>query len=218
MTQAIDVTLDAVIYVVEDYLPARTATARLLRAARYTVETYGTAGEFLAAARSDKPGCVVLDVRLPDLDGLQLQEMLSSSDDALPIIFVTGYGDIPMSVRAIKSGAADFLTKPFRSTVLLGAITKALARDAENRAKRERQRDDRARFDRLTPREREVFTHLITGQLNKQVAFDLGTSERTIKAHRHNVMEKLEAESVADLVRLGSRLKLDPVPKSQGAP
>ena len=214
MAQAIETTPGApVIHVVDDDRPTRTATARLLRAAGLAAEGYATAAEFLAASPMARPGCVVLDVRLPGLDGLKLQEMLSGTEDALPIIFITGYGDIPMSVRAIKSGAVDFLTKPVRGAVLLEAVSKALARDVDNRAARERMREARARFERLTPREREVFVHLLTGQLNKQVAFDLGTSERTIKAHRHNVFEKLEAGSVADLVRFASTAEHRPLPR-----
>ena len=212
MIQAIETASGAIVHVVDDDPPTRTATARLLRVAGHAVETYATATEFLAGSPGERPGCLVLDVRLPGHDGLQLQEMLFGTDNALPIVFVTGYGDIPMSVRAIKSGAVDFLTKPVCGVVLLDAISKALARDADNRAAREQLREAKARFDRLTPREREVFAHLITGQLNKQVAFDLGTSERTIKAHRHNVLEKLEAGSVADLVRLASMLKIAPSP------
>ena len=218
MAQAIETTsVVPVIHVVDDDLPTRTATARLLRASGLAAEGYATAAEFLAASPMARPGCVVLDVRLPGLDGLKLQDMLSGTEDALPIIFITGYGNIPMSVRAIKSGAVDFLTKPVRGAVLLDAVSRALARDAENRNAREQRLDARARFERLTPREREVFVHLITGQLNKQVAFDLGTSERTIKAHRHNVFEKLEAGSVADLVRFASRLNIAPFPGSKGA-
>ena len=201
-----------VVHVVEDDPATRTALARLLRAAGHGVATYATAADFLGCATfAESPGCLVLDVRLPGADGLELQEVLSGSDGALPIIFVTGYGDIPMSVRAIRSGAVDFLTKPVRGAVLLDAVSRALARDAENRAARQRLRDARARFERLTPRERQVFAHLIAGQLNKQVAFDLGTSERTIKAHRHSVLTKLEAASVADLVRLAAKLSIAPI-------
>jgi FixJ family two-component response regulator len=219
MAQALETAPGApVIHVVEDDLPTRTAIARLLRAAGHAVGTYATAAEFLATAPAEGPGCLVLDVRLPGSNGLELQEMLSADDDALPIIFVTGYGDIPMSVRAIRSGAVDFLTKPVRGAVLLDAVSRALACDAEHRAARERQRDARTRFERLTPREREVFAHLIAGQLNKQVAFDLGTSERTIKAHRHSVLRKLEAGSVADLVRLASNLSIAPVGLASGRP
>jgi FixJ family two-component response regulator len=154
---------------------------------------------------------VLLDVELPGASGLELQEMLARAADVLPVVFVTGHGDIPMSVRAIKAGAVDFLTKPVPGPVLLAAVDQALARDAEERARRAHVREVQARYDRLTPREREVFSHLIAGQLNKQVAFDLGTAERTIKAHRHSIMEKLRAESIADLVRIAAELHIAPV-------
>jgi FixJ family two-component response regulator len=200
----------AVVHVVEDDESARTATARLLRAAGYTVDTHASASAFLDAARSGH-GCVVLDVRLPGMSGLDLQARFVESLDALPIVFVTGQGDIPMSVRAMQSGAVDFLTKPVEADALLDAVSRALARDAQNREKRERVEDARRRYQQLTPREREVFGHLIAGQLNKQVAFDLGTAERTIKAHRHNIMEKLGAASMVDLVRLATELNIQPI-------
>src|SRR5262245_47085448 len=145
------------------------------------------------------------------MSGLDLQARFVGSPDAPPIVFVTGQGDIPMTVRAIQSGAIDFLTKPVQKEALLDAVTRALARDTDNRARRERLQSAQRRYDQLTPREREVFAHLISGQLNKQVAFDLGTAERTIKAHRHNIMEKLGAASMADLVRLGAELHVQPV-------
>jgi FixJ family two-component response regulator len=212
MAHAIDTPAVApVVHVVEDDAPTRTATARLLRMAGHAVETYATAAEFLDAASAENPGCVVLDVRLPGPDGLELQDRLASAGRALPVIFVTGYGDIPMSVRAIKSGAIDFLTKPVRGAVLLDAVARALVSDREERSARAQVDDAMTRFERLTPREREVFAHLIAGQLNKQVAYDLGTSERTIKAHRHSVMEKMEAGSIADLVRLATTLQVAPL-------
>ena len=199
-----------VIHIVEDDESARTATARLLRAAGYAVMTHASAADFLAAPRS-AAGCVVLDVRLPGMSGLDLQARFVDTSDALPIVFVTGQGDIPMSVRAIQSGAIDFLTKPVEKQALLAAVSRALARDADNRARRTRLQSAQRRYDQLTPREREVFAHLISGQLNKQVAFDLGTAERTIKAHRHNIMEKLGATSMVDLVRLAAELNVPPI-------
>jgi FixJ family two-component response regulator len=202
-----------VIHIVEDDESARTATARLLRAAGYTVDTHASAADFLVA-RKAPAGCVVLDVRLPGMSGLDLQAQFVDSPDALPIVFVTGQGDIPMSVRAIQSGAIDFLTKPVQKEALLDAVSRGLARDAENRAKRERLQAAQRRYDQLTPREREVFAHLISGQLNKQVAFDLGTAERTVKAHRHNIMEKLGASSMVDLVRLAVELNVQPFKRS----
>jgi FixJ family two-component response regulator len=200
-----------VVHIVEDDDDARRATARLLSAAGFAVQGYASAAEFLAVMPTTQPGCVVLDVRLPGASGLELHEALTKAADALPVIFVTGHGDIPMSVRAIKAGAVDFLTKPVPRTVLLAAVAQALARDAEERAVRAHARDVQARYERLTPREREVFAHLIAGQLNKQVAFDLGTTERTIKAHRHSIMEKLGAESIADLIRVAAELHIAPV-------
>lgn len=200
----------AVIHVVDDDESVRKATSRLLRAAGYTVETHASATQFLEANRTGH-GCVVLDVGLPDMSGLDLQAKFLDTPAALPIVFVTGKGDIPMSVRAIQSGAVDFLTKPVQQEALLDAISRALARDAENRTKQERLEAARRRYEQLTPREREVFGHLISGQLNKQVAFDLGTAERTIKAHRHNIMEKLGADSMVDLVRLASELNIQPI-------
>ena len=184
--------------------------SRLLRAAGYSVETHASATEFLAANRPFA-GCVVLDVGLPGMSGLDLQARLMDYPDAMPIVFVTGRGDIPMSVRAILSGAVDFLTKPVETESLLAAVSRAVVRDAETRRKRERLQATQRRYEQLTPREREVFGHLISGQLNKQVAYDLGTAERTIKAHRHNLMEKLGAGSMADLVRLAGELNIPPI-------
>lgn len=200
----------AVVHIVEDDASTRMAMSRLLGAAGYAVETHASAAEFLAARR-DAPGCVVLDVGLPDMSGMDLQEMFMHSPDAMPIVFVTGKGDIPMGVRAILSGAVDFLTKPVVTESLLVAVSRAIARDAEARMKRQRLDATRGLYERLTRREREVFGHLISGQLNKQVAFDLGTAERTIKAHRHNIMEKLGAGSMVDLVRLASELNIRPI-------
>ncbi len=200
-----------VVHVVEDDDDTRRATARLLSAAGYAVQTYASAAEFLAQMPIAQPGCLVLDVRLPGTSGLELHEMLARATDVLPVIFVTGHGDIPMSVRAIKGGAVDFLTKPVAGDVLLAAIAQALVRDARQREVRAREREVLTRYERLTPREREVFAHLISGQLNKQVAFDLGTTERTIKAHRHSIMQKLEANSIADLIRVAGDLHIEPV-------
>ena len=200
-----------VVHIVEDDDDARQATARLLRAAGYAVQGYASADEFLAHMPAGRPGCLLLDVQLPGASGLDLHETLTKAADVLPVVFVTGHGDIPMSVRAIKAGAVDFLTKPVPGAVLLEAVAQALARDAETRAARAHVQEVQARFDRLTPREREVFAHLISGQLNKQVAYDLGTAERTIKAHRHNIMEKLGAQSMADLIRIAVELHITPV-------
>ena len=203
--------LTPVVHLVEDDEDTRAATARLLRAAGYAVETYPSASAFLCQRPTTRPGCLVLDVWLPGECGLELQKTLAETGAELPIVFVTGHGDIPMSVRAIKSGAVDFLIKPVRQSTLLDAVAEALAREARERSARERAREARTRYERLTPRERDVFAHLISGQGNKQVAFDLGTAERTIKIHRHNVMQKLEAESIADLIRVATQLQIEPV-------
>lgn len=154
-------------------------------------------------------GCIVLDLNLPGHSGLELQERLLSAENPLPIVFLTGHADVPKSVRAMKAGAVDFLTKPVDVPVLLDAVARAIARDMESRTVRARQSEVRARYNLLTPREREVFAHLISGQLNKQVGFDLGISERTTKIHRHQVLEKMEADSIADLVRMAADLGIE---------
>ncbi|HKC43486.1 MAG TPA: response regulator [Burkholderiales bacterium] len=196
-----------IVHVVDDDDSVRTAVVRLLQAAGYEARGYASAGEFLLG-RSDRnaPGCVVLDVRLPGPSGLDLQEALARLEVPLPIVFLTGHGDIPMSVRAMKAGAVDFLTKPVSREALLAAVRVAVARDADTRAAREGLRGLRARYDSLTPREREVFAGIVAGRLNKQIAADLGTAERTIKAHRAHVMEKMDVASVAELVRLAGQL------------
>jgi FixJ family two-component response regulator len=200
--------LPSVVHVVEDDESVRTALVRLLQAAGHTVIVYASAEEFLSRPRQDVPECAVLDVRMPGQTGLDVQEALVAADDPIPIVFLTGHGDIPMSVQAMRSGAVDFLTKPAKPGALVEAVARALAQGAGVRAEWERQRDLRARYDTLTPREREVFAHVVSGQLNKQIAFDLGAAERTVKAHRHNLMEKLQAQSVADLVRIAHALGL----------
>jgi FixJ family two-component response regulator len=187
------------IYVVDDDASFRGAISRLLRAGGYQVQTFGSATEFLQAAREDAPGCLLLDLQMPGLNGLDLQKELADSDRPLPIVFVTGQGDIPTSVNAMRAGAEDFLTKPVKKEVLFAAVERALAHDAREREQRIHRRELRARFDTLTPREREVLNHVLSGQLNKQIAADLNTSERTIKAHRANLMAKMLVQSVAEL-------------------
>ena len=199
-----------VVHVVEDDESSRTASSRLLRRVGYDVRTYATAAEFLANPPTE-PGCIVLDLRLPGQGGLELQEQLTASENPLPIVFLTGYGSVPRSVRAMKAGAVDFLTKPVHAEALLEAVGRAIARDAEERAIRVRHHEARERYGRLTPREREVFAHLISGQLNKQVGYDLGISERTTKIHRRQVLEKMQADSIADLVRMAADLGVVPV-------
>ena len=191
-----------IIRVVDDDASFRNAISRLVRAGGYAVQTFASAREFLQSARADVPGCVLLDLRMPGPSGLDLQRTLAQSENPLPLVFRTGHGDIPTSVRAVRAGADDFLTKPVQKEVLFPAIERALARDAQEREMRARRRELRARFDALTPREREVLAHVLRGQLNKQIAGDLGASERTIKAHRANLMAKLQVQSVAELAHL----------------
>jgi FixJ family two-component response regulator len=181
--------------------------ARLLRAAGYDVETYDSAGAFLLASPVSAPGCILLDVRMPGTSGLDLQEALAKRDAFLPVIFLTGHGDIPMSVRAIKAGAVDFLTKPVKRDVLLAAVQTALAREAGERKLHEQLREWRARHQSLTAREREVFDRVITGRLNKEIATELGTAERTVKAHRAQVMGKMQVNSLAELVHVADQLR-----------
>jgi FixJ family two-component response regulator len=199
-----------VVHVVDDDELARNGTARLLRVAGFSVRTYASAQDFLTTLEPSAPGCIILDVRLPDKSGLDIQVALAERAVSLPIIFMTGYGQIPDTVRAMQRGAVDFLTKPVDADVLLAAIARALAQDTASRAMRARTDDLRSRYERLTPREREVFVHLIGGQLNKQVASDLQITERTIKLHRANIFEKLEISSMAEMARLAVELGIDP--------
>jgi RNA polymerase sigma factor (sigma-70 family) len=196
-----------IIHVVDDDESFRAALTRLLRAAGYEVQSYPAAGEFLLARPANAPGCLVLDVRMPGPSGLDLQAMFGQRNDTLPIIFLTGHGDIPMSVRAMKAGAVDFLTKPVQRQVLLNAVRNALARDGECRKAREQDGTLRALFETLTPREHAVFTLVAAGKPNKQIAAELGTSERTVKAHRAKVMRKMHVESLAELVHVADQLQ-----------
>jgi FixJ family two-component response regulator len=196
---------DMIVYVVDDDSSIRQALSSLLRSVGLKVETFGSAHEFLRAPRADMPSCLVLDVRLPDGSGLDLPDELRNLDVPLPIIYITGHGTIPMTVRAMKSGALEFLTKPFRDQDLLAAINVALDRDRLARAERGELADARRRVERLTPREREVLGLVVAGKMNKQIAAELGTAEQTVKQHRGRVMRKLQVDSVADLVRLVER-------------
>jgi FixJ family two-component response regulator len=198
------------IYVVDDDEATATGMTRLLGAAGFAVRAHASAAEFLATFKPQGAGCIILDVRLPDVSGLDLQKVIAGRDDPLPIIFLTGHAEVPDSVRAIQRGAIDFLTKPVDPHVLLDAVSRALAKDAIDRRQREREHDARALYERLTPREREVFAHLISGQLNKQVAADLQISVRTIKLHRARIFEKLQMDSIAGLTRLALELRIDP--------
>jgi FixJ family two-component response regulator len=203
---------DAMIFVVDDDASMREALQRLLRSVGLQVTTFASAREFLQHRGADAPGCLVLDVRLPGLSGLDLQHELAAAQLDLPIIFITGYGDIPMTVQAMKAGAVEFLTKPFRDQNLLDAIQQALERDRVARAQRMEMAELRERFDALTPRERDVFGLVVTGLQNKQVAAALGTSAITIKRHRAQVMHKMRVTSLAELVRIADHLGL-PSPK-----
>ncbi len=200
--------LAPVVHVVDDDDAVRTAISRLLSAAGYGVRGYGSAGAMLLAPPPVEPGCIILDYRLPGPNGLQLQEALGKREDHLPVIFLTGHGDIPTTVQAMKAGAVDFLTKPIQRDALLGAVATAVERDAARRKSRVNRAEVRARYQSLTVRERDVFERIVAGRLNKQIAAELGTAERTIKAHRARVMEKMQAGSVAELVHLAEQLQL----------
>jgi two-component system response regulator FixJ len=190
------------IYVVDDDDSMRQAVALLLRTVGYNPIVFARPGDFLAKYDPNVHGCLVLDIRMPEMSGLEIQQQLNRSGAILPVIFITGHGDIPMAVQAMKDGAFDFLTKPFRDQDLLDRINNALKQDAENRAAIDKHADLRRREDSLTPREREVLALIVEGKANKVVAIDLGLSERTVEIHRANVMEKMGARSVAHLVKM----------------
>jgi FixJ family two-component response regulator len=205
-----------VIHVVDDDKSLRTGLSRLLKASGYEVSDYDSAACFLGSIEHSKPGCIVLDVQMPTLGGLQLQEELAKLSHAWPIIFLTGHGDIPTSVLAIKAGAEDFLTKPVSSKTLLAAIDRALLRYESIQKSHDQLSSFKSLIATLTPRESEVFALMVRGKLNKQIAFQLGTSERTIKAHRHMVMQKLSVQSFAEAVAMAERLGLLSRPASVG--
>ena len=207
---------DAIVFVVDDDLSIREAIQSLVSLEGLRVETFASAQDFLRRNRPDLPGCVVLDVELPGLSGLDLQRELAAHGITLPIIFITGYGDIPMSVRAMKAGATEFLTKPFRDQDLLNAIQQALERDRAARQHSSEIAELRERFDVLTSREREVMSLVVAGWLNKQIGFELGISEITVKIHRGRVMGKMGAQSLAELVRMTERLEI-PTAKDRSA-
>jgi FixJ family two-component response regulator len=198
---------DPIVFVVDDDASVRDAVKKLLASVGLRAETFGSAREFLSRKRPETPACLVLDVRLPDLGGLEFQRALAEANVHIPIIFITGHADVPMTVRAMKAGAVEFLTKPFRGQELLGAIQEAIAKDRVAWSERAQMKDLRASYDSLTVREKEVLRLVVSGLLNKQIGAELGTSELTIKTHRGHVMEKMGAESLADLVRTFERLK-----------
>jgi FixJ family two-component response regulator len=204
---------EAMVFVVDDDVGTRESLKNLIRSVGLRVEAFASAQDFLRSTRPDVPGCLVLDVRLPGLSGLDLQKRLAEVEMEIPIVFITGHGDIPMSVRAIKAGAVEFLTKPFRDQELLDAIQQALERDRNAREQRAEIEELRSRYRLLTVREREVMALVVTGLLNKQIAGELGTSEATVKVHRQHVMEKMRAESLATLVRMADRVGIH-TPKS----
>ena len=197
---------DAIVLVVDDDVSVREALGSLIRSAGLRVETFASAQEFLARARADAASCLVLDVRLPGLSGLDLQKRMAELNLETPIVFITGHGDVPTSVKAMKAGALEFLIKPFADRDLLDAIRQAINVDRAARQQHAELRELRGRYESLTPREREVMEQVVSGLLNKQVAAELGTTEFTIKVHRGKVMHKMQADSLADLVRMSERL------------
>jgi len=205
-TQAPKSPTQPVVHIVDDDASFRRAVSRLLQAEGFSVRQYASAGEFLISAPEQHYGCILLDIRMPGPSGLDLQEALQKRGIHLPIIFLSGHGDIPMSVRAMKGGALDFFTKPIKRPDLVKAVHAAVDQDVISRAHREQVRTCQDRYATLTPRERQVFDFVVNGRLNKQIASELGTSQRTVKAHRSQVMRKMQVQSVAELVRIAEQI------------
>lgn len=199
---------DPIVFIVDDDESVRNSLAWLIESVRIKVETFPSAKEFLKRALYDGPACLVLDVRMPGLSGLDLQNQLAEAGRTIPIIFITGHGNISMSVSAMKSGAIDFIEKPFEDQTLLNAINRSLKKDRQTKLEQAKIKGIQQRVDSLTPREHEVFLLIIDGKLNKEAAFELGTTERTIKAHRARIMQKMKAASFADLVRMAEKLNI----------
>jgi len=208
--------LNPTVFVVDDDPSIRESLGLLLNSAGYGVKTFSSAKEFLKSEHSTSgPACLVLDVKMPGISGLDLQAELASRNYAIPVIFITGHGDIPMSVQAMKKGAVDFLSKPFDDGQLLDAVKAALLKDEQTRSSLDEQKNIMKRLESLTPREHEILTYLITGMLNKQIAYELKISERTVKAHRKQVFDKVGVASIAELVRLTEKVGVKPAFKCQ---
>ncbi len=209
---------DAYVFVIDDDASVRRSLSRLIRSAGWRVEAIASGQEFFERTLPAGPGCLVLDVRLPGLDGMEIQERLARAGVRIPIVFITGHGDIPMSVRAMKSGAVDFLPKPFEAESLLGAIARAIDRDRAFKREQEDSRVLRERFKRLTPREQQVLVRVVCGTLNKQVAAQLDITEKTVKVHRARVMAKMQAESLVELADMARRLGLNRTAEGPAVP
>jgi FixJ family two-component response regulator len=208
--KSVESTDQSIVFVVDDDASTRQALARLFFSVKLRVEVFASAQEFLQSQRPDVPGCLVLDVRLPGLSGLDFQAELAKADVRIPIIFISGHGDIPMTVRAMKAGAVDFLTKPFRDQDLLDAVASAIQRDQRRREHEHAIADMKAHFASLTPREREIMALVASGLMSKQIAAQINLSEITVKVHRSHLMKKMGARSVADLVRMAEALAVKP--------